>query len=96
MFGEDGRLTSVTDNFLHSATLGTWHHLRGQTYTATDTFFVFNADGSLAGSQEVTREIELGTNANEYTTTATLQIFNTSDQVISTGCATSTATRLFE
>jgi hypothetical protein len=96
MFGEDGRLTSVTDNFLHSATLGTWRHLRGQSYTATDIFFVFNADGSLGGSQEVTREIELGTNANEYTATATFQIFNTSDQVISTGCATSTATRLFE
>ena len=96
MYGPGGRLTSVTDNFLHSATLGTWRHIREQNYTATDTFFVFNADGSLAGSQQVTRQIELSADANEYTATATTEVFNTSDQVISTGCATSTGTRLLE
>ena len=96
MYGPGGRLTSVTINFLASPTLGTWRHLRGQSYTATDIHFFFNADGSLGGSAQVTREIELSTNANEYTNTATFEVFNTSDQVISTGCATGTATRLFE
>jgi hypothetical protein len=93
-FSDGGSLASITDNFLHSATLGTWRHLRGQNYTAVDRFFVFNADGSFAGSQETTREIELSRNDDEYTATATFETFDAADQLIRSGCATSTATRL--
>jgi ATP-dependent DNA ligase len=57
-------------------------------------FETLKADGSFAGTQETTRDIELATNADEYTGTATSEFFNAADQVISTGCATSTATRL--
>ena len=93
MFGEGGSLTGITDNFLHSAQLGTWRHVRGQNYTLVGRFFVFNADGSFAGTQETTAAIELSTNANEYTDTATFELFNASDQVISSGCAIATASR---
>jgi hypothetical protein len=93
MFGEGGSLTGVTDNFLHSAQLGTWRHLRGQSYEVVGRFFVFNANGSFAGTQETTAEVELSQNGNEYTDTATFELFNASDQVISSGCATATATR---
>jgi hypothetical protein len=93
MYIDGGRLTSVGDNFLHSASLGTWQHLRGRNYTAVDRFFVFNADGSFAGTQETTRDIELSS-ADEYTATVTFEFFNPADQLIRSGCATSTATRI--
>jgi hypothetical protein len=91
---DGGSFAEITADSLHSAGLGTWRHLGGRNYTAVDRFFVFKADGSFAGTQETMREIELGTNADEYTGTATSAFFNPADQVISTGCATSTATRL--
>ena len=94
--GEGGSVTGITDNFMHSSQLGTWRHVRGQSYTSVGRFFIFNADGSFAGSEEVSADVELSTDANEYTDTATSQIFNTSDQVISTGCAIAMATRLLE
>ena len=94
LYGEGGSVTGIKDNFMHSSQLGTWRHVRGQSYTSVGRFFIFNADGSFAGSEEITADIELSTNANEYTDTATTQVFNASDQVISTGCATATATRL--
>ena len=94
LYGEGGSVTGITDNFMHSSQLGTWRHVRGQSYTSVGRFFIFNADGSFAGSEEITADIELSTNAYEYTDTATTQVFNTSDQVISNGCATATATRL--
>jgi hypothetical protein len=94
MYIDGGRLTSVGDNFLHSASLGMWRHLRGRNYTAVDRFFVFNADGSFAGTQETARDIELSSTADEYTAAATFEFFDPADQLIRTGCATSTATRL--
>jgi hypothetical protein len=85
---------STRDRFEPTLPLGTWRHLRARNYTAVDRFFVFKADGSFAGTQETTRDIELGANADEYTGTATSAFFNPADQLVSPGCATSTATRL--
>jgi hypothetical protein len=94
MFSDGGGFTEITDNHLHPTGLGTWRHLGGRSYTAVDNNFMYNADGSLAGTIVVNRDIELNANSDEYTATATSEIFNTADQLISTGCATSTATRL--
>ena len=94
MYIDGGMLTSVGDNFLHSASLGTWRHIRGRNYTAVDRFFVFSADDSFAGTQETTRDIELSSSADEYTATVTFEFFDPADQLIRSGCATSTATRL--
>jgi hypothetical protein len=95
MFIAGGSLTDITPDFVHSAGLGTWRHLRGQNYTATDRFFVFNTDGSFSGTQVVTRpDIALSSTANEYTNTATAEFFNSADQLVSTGCSAVIATRL--
>jgi hypothetical protein len=93
MFIDGGSLTSVTDNSLHSSSLGTWRHLQGRNYTAVDRFFVFKADGSFAGTQETTRDIELNRSADEYTATVTFEFFDPADQSANKGCATATATR---
>jgi hypothetical protein len=51
------------------------------------------AAGTFNGTTVITREIELGKNADEYTSTATVQFYNAADQLINTVCATATATR---
>jgi len=94
MFINGGGLTDINPDFLRTASLGAWLHLRGRNYTAVNRFFVFKADGSFAGTQETTRDIELSSSADEYTATATFEFFDAADQLIRTGCATSTATRL--
>ena len=94
MFIDNGTLTVTDTNFLHGAALGTWRRLHGRSYTAVHRYFVFKADGSLAGMNAVTRDIELSRNADEFTATVTSETFNPADQLISTGCATATATRL--
>ena len=91
---DGGSFAEIIADSLESAGSGTWRHQRGRNYTAVDRFFVFKADGSFAGTQETARDIELNTNADEYTGTATSEFFNAADQLVSTGCATSTATRL--
>jgi hypothetical protein len=96
LFSEGGSLTAIPNNFYHSAQLGRWSHNRGQSYSAATWVFLFNPDGSFAGSQEVTADVDLSTNANEYTVTGTTQIFDTSDQLISTDCVTAAATRLLK
>ena len=93
MFGEGGSFTVVPNTFLHSTGVGTSRHLQGQSYTLVQKMLIFNATGGFSGSEVVTAEIQLSTNADEYTDTATFELFDTSDHVISTGCATATARR---
>lgn len=72
---------------------GVWQHTGGRDYTATFIFFRFNPDGTYAGSQKVTRNIEVGEDGNEFTATASVEILDVNDNVIATGCATETARR---
>jgi hypothetical protein len=93
MFINGGGLTDINPDFLRTASLGAWRHLRGRNYTAVNRFFVFKADGSFAGTQATTTDINLSRNADEYAATATFEFSDPADQLISSGCATSTATR---
>jgi hypothetical protein len=77
--------------------LGTWHHLGGRHYTASFRFFRFiadgsAADGSFAGTQEITEDIELSKSGDTFTTTGTSHIrdVNGSSQ---DGCNTLNGTR---
>src|SRR5215207_11098417 len=74
--------------------LGTWQYAGAQSYSAVFRFFRFNADGSFAGTRRVARTIELSRDANEFTATATDELFDASGNLFQTGCATETATRL--
>lgn len=94
MFINGGGVTDINPDFLRTASLGTWHHSRGRNYTAVNRFFAFNADGSFAGTQATTTDIDLSSNADECTATATFEFFDPADRLIRTGCATSTAMRL--
>jgi hypothetical protein len=93
MFIEGGALTEIADRANRSTGLGTWRHLGGRSYTALEKWFEYTATGSFNGTTVITREIELSKDTDEYTATATTQVYNAMGQLINTGCATATATR---
>jgi hypothetical protein len=93
MFIDGGTMTEIADRSNRSAGLGTWRHLGGRSYTTHHKFIEYTATGSFNGTTVLTREIELSKNSDEFTATTTSEVFNAADQLISTGCGTSTATR---
>jgi hypothetical protein len=93
MFIDGGTLTEIADRANRSAGLGTWSHLGGRSYTTLEKWFEYIAASMFNGTTVITREIELSKDADEYTATASTQVYNAMGQLINTGCATSTATR---
>ncbi len=73
---------------------GTWRHIGGQNYSAVLRFFRFNKDGTIADMQKITRHIELSDDGKEFTSTASLEVFDDADNLILANCATETAKRL--
>ena len=94
MFIHGGTLTETATNLLRGSSLGTWRQVGAQDYTAVFRFFRFNPDGSFAGTTKVTRTIELSRDANEFTATSSFETFDANDNLIATGCAKETASRL--
>ena len=93
MFADGGTLTEIADRANRSTGLGTWSHLGGSSYTTFEKWFEYTAASTFNGTTVITREIELSKDADEYTATASTQVYNAMGQLINTGCATSTATR---
>jgi len=95
MFSDGGTMTEIADRSNRSAGLGTWRHLGGRSYSTLSKFIEYSAFGpnTFNGTAVVSREIELSKNGDEFTATATSEIFDKNDNLIATGCATSTATR---
>jgi hypothetical protein len=97
-FAKGGTLTATTAGqspALFSPNLGVWGHTDGNTYSAVSEAFVFSPAGAWIQTHRLTRAIELSSDANEFTDTVTLEIFDTSRNLIATGCGTS-AGRRFE
>ena len=93
MFIDGGTMTEIADRANRSAGLGTWRHLGGSSYSAIHKWIEYTTAGGFNGTEVVTREIELSKNGDEFTATATGEVFNAAGQLISTACSTSTATR---
>ena len=97
MFIDGGTLTETSGQiptFQRGPGLGTWDHLGGKRNSAIFRFFLFNADGSLAGTRKITRNIELSKDAKEFTAVAVIETFDANGHLIETGCATEIAARL--
>ncbi len=95
-FAKGGTLTVTTAGQLPSLStpgLGVWRHTDGHTYSAVSEAFVFSSAGAWTQTHRLTRVIEIGNDADEFTDTVALQIFDTSGNLIVTGCATSVASR---
>ena len=93
MFIDGGTMTEIADRSNRSAGLETWRHLGGNSYAARHKWIEYSTAGSFNGTAVVAREMKLSKNADEFTATAVSDVYNADDQLISTGCATSTATR---
>ena len=73
---------------------GIWQHVGGRNFTNTIVFFRFNPDGTYAGTVTITRDIELGENADELTSTDTAVATDPNGNVVGTRCATAVGQRL--
>jgi len=95
-FAKGGTLTFTTaGQFQAIATpgVGVWRHIDGHTYSAVAEVFIFSLAGAWIQTHRLTRQIEIDNDANQFTETVKLQIFDTTGNQIATGCATGTATR---
>ncbi len=72
---------------------GVWEHQNGRHYSAAFRFLNFNPDRTFAGRNVIRSAIRLGQSGDTYTSTDTVEILDASGNVMSRGCATSTATR---
>ena len=76
------------------AAFGTWARAAGSDYSARLWFTRFNADGSVAGTQKLTRTFTVGADGNSLAGTLTLQILNPSGAVVQQGCGAESGTRV--
>ena len=94
MFIHGGTLTETSNDLLRSSSLGTWQSVSRRGYTSVFRFFRFNEDGTFAGRNKITRAIRLSADANRFTANAVFEVLDVNDNLLSSGCATETATRL--
>jgi hypothetical protein len=73
--------------------MGVWQGEGGRRYDALLEFFRFNVDGTFAGTQKVTRTVELSEGEDKFTSSASIQILDINGQLIQSGYATETAAR---
>jgi len=95
-FAKGGTVTNTTAGqspALFTPGLGVWRHTEGHNYSAVSEAFVFSPAGDWIQTHRLTRAIEISNNADEFTDTLKLEIFDTSGNLIGMGCGTSIATR---
>ena len=73
---------------------GVWEHNGGQSFTSTAIFFRYAPDGTFAGTQKVTRQIELAHGSDEFTSTDSFELADPNGNVVGSGCATGAGKRL--
>jgi hypothetical protein len=66
----------------------------GHTYSAVSEFFIFSSAGAWTSTHRLTRVIEVSSDAKSYTDIIALEIFDTNNDQIGTGCATAVASRM--
>ncbi len=94
MFSQDGSFTETANTFLRGSSLGSWDRTGGETYNATFWFFRYTATGTFASFAQALDSITLSDDGNTFTASGTIQDFDASNNLISTGCFTHSAMRL--
>jgi hypothetical protein len=95
-FAKGGILTETTAGqppALSTPGFGVWRHMDGHSYSAVFEYFIFNPAGAWIQTHRFTRAIELDKDADAFTDTIKLEIFDTSGNLIVKGCGTSVALR---
>jgi hypothetical protein len=73
---------------------GVWIHTGNQRYTNKLVFFIYTAAGVPAGTQEVTRLIELGPGPDEFMSADAFDVLDLAGNKIGGGCVTGIGKRL--
>lgn len=73
---------------------GVWEHAGGRSFTNTVVSFRFNPDGTFAGTQKVTRNIEIGASSDDFSSTNSVELADTAGNVIATRCSAEIGQRL--
>jgi hypothetical protein len=100
LFSRGGTLTETTSNpgFLpgqRGIGIGTWTKDEHSTYFASDVAYIqFTGGPFTQGTQKLVHTITLDRDADSFTDEATVQFYNASGALITSGCATAIATRL--
>lgn len=95
-FGMDGSEFEVgiaTPPSQRYPSFGTWHYTGLYKYHSDFTFFLFNPDGSFAGTQDVSRDITLMPDGNTFHSVAEVWIYDPQHNLKKTPCATEVGTR---
>ena len=98
MFHRGGTLTdtNAAPPSTRGVGMGVWKRTgAGPGYTAAFRFNRYNPDGSLAGSQKVTRSFTLSADGNTQTSTNTASVIDLTGAVVQSQCATDVSTRSF-
>jgi hypothetical protein len=73
---------------------GVWQREHGwPSYSFRFTHYNYDVNGVLVGSVDITAALELGASGDEYTTSATAEIFDANHNLIGRGCTTTSARR---
>ena len=72
---------------------GNWSHENGAQYSSVAKAFRFNADGSVAGTAKLFRNIELSDNAT-FAASVVSEIYDANGVLVAQGCATEAGTRI--
>jgi hypothetical protein len=94
MFSHDGSFTETANTFLRGSSVGTWNHDTAQNYQARFWFFRYKPDGTFASIAQALDNITLNADGSEFTAAGSIQDFDATNTLISTGCFTHAATRL--
>jgi len=96
-FMEGGTLLDSTSGIpqaLKTPGQGVWSHLRKKTFSFVIKSFNFDAGGNFTGWTIIRHEANLNSEATEYESAGTSEIYNANGNLVFTGCSTTTATRL--
>ena len=85
--------TSGIPQALKTPGQGVWSHVSGDIYQFSFKSLNFDAGGNFTGWTKVTHEATLNSDASEYTSEGTAEVFNANGISIFKGCSTTTATR---
>lgn len=95
LFQRDGSLVA-TSVAVPPPSLGKWKWLGGRRYRAEFRLLRLDPAGDFAGSQQVTRLIELGPTPDTFSSVVRIEVFGIDDQPLGApGCAMETARRVF-
>lgn len=96
LFNRGGTLvdTDTQPPAAHGPAYGTWQSSGSSRYTSVMQLFRFNADGSFAGANKVTRTITLTSDGNGFSSTLDVAVQDPTGAVLSSACGSETATRV--